>query len=252
MISAPNRSVALSGSVESCILQLGIAAVSTSWPDGAACDTIGRELTAASTAVLDIPDRIAVLRAKSSLKICAALECPRLPALGIVKRSDGFLSRDNNSITILTAESIAEQLQQFQHQDEELTRINREATKDDDKSDPQETIKKKNSQNPKISMDNSSAVTELLKPASIDNPSFNENVTNKPIVENNASLDGSVKQAFNSKESEKEKQLVDELEDSKPSAKMYRQTLLERHDHDEEDENDLPMIVDCGPDEEDM
>jgi hypothetical protein len=257
MLSAQNRSAALFGSVESNILQLGIAAVSTSWPDGAACDTIAKELKTASRAVLDGPDKSEVLTAKFSLKICAALECPRLPALGIVKRSDGFLSPDKNSITVHTAESIAEQLQQFQHQDEELTRVNTEAVKHDDKDDPQELVTRKISKKSKDStidekrMKNPMTVTDQHEPASIENPSSIENVTNFSSFAKVASLDELATNSCISKDSAEKKPFMDDLEDSKPPAKVYPQPPFECNDH-EEEESEFPMIVDCGPDEEDM
>jgi hypothetical protein len=98
------------GRVQASILNLGAAIVVTPWPDGAASAS-SLVVQTVARASLQSGHTDVVVAATSALQVCAALSCPRVPALHVVTRAPSDESAQRGTPRIVTASDMAAQLE---------------------------------------------------------------------------------------------------------------------------------------------
>jgi hypothetical protein len=213
-----NQPITSFAEVKAAILHFGVAAVCTPWQDGAT-SSIAIELTSAAQISLQATDGIVVTAATMALNVCQGLTCNRVPPLQVVTRSNDFHS--NRISNVVTSETIEEKIH--------LSRNEVDKSKIVAVIDQTETTEsKKPKSDNKYTVGNSSPV--LTTSGVVD-----AEVTSTPEIQIKSIKKFDIVTVPNNKTQSQ----VDTEQDSKP--------ILDTMDDD-----GFPMIIDCGPDEDDL
>lgn len=231
------------GIVKAAILALGVAASCTPWQDGAASSTT-KDLKKLARACLQDGDPTVAFTATSALRVSDALDCPRVPALNVVTRSDTFMSSIRPS-NIVAADTMVYKLQSAR---DEIERMNN--NEDYQKSEGEANLPKKTkfshlySQKPlspeavlesaiKETLDVTCPRNKLVEKQSLP---VSSNEMLKPI------------QAFSEERTGTGDDVAASTVEVAAAVLNDAAGLASQEDM---DEDYFPMIVDCGPDEDD-
>jgi hypothetical protein len=218
-----NQPVSSYGDVKASVINLGIAAMCTPWQDGAA-SSIHSDLMVVAKSCLHDPNDSVAWAATAALNVGTTLRCPRVPALHVVTRSNHFLGSDQSSNTIIAADTFEDKLQTARAEVEKM-----KAKVDLDALEMKAPKRAKSIQ------------VDMVLKESIDIPVMADIVPPSDI--HNTKVDDTVDQASSITLSQQE--LLHTCDDM-PTDSTEKSSPLENMDDD-----DFPVIVDCGPDEED-
>ena len=223
------------GEIKCSILQLGIAVLCTPWQDGAASTIAAEFISAAQSCVQDSNEAV-VATAVASLNVCNAIHCSRLPPMQIITRPNNFLSDYASSSTAITAETMEDKLRSTREEVNRAKAISDEKAKANvlkkAKSDRAANQTHLNIAGPTGSASNTRAIMQLAP--LVDNPklSHGDVRVEQPQLVQQQIADAFPGDPFDAKQNESSSFLLDPTPNT---------------DVDE----DFPMIVDCGPDEDD-
>lgn len=218
--------------VKTSILTLGSLSVCTPWQDGAA-SCIAGQLKKVARACQQDRESSVVLVATSALRVCDALDCPRVPAMNVVTRSDAFLTSGRLSTTI-TAEAMVDKLQAARDDIERMKTM-----VDSEKSEAQATPPKK----PEVSLLDPQVSKDVVAPAvEMTILAVNRNDEKRLILENVSSPQDHGEPMSD--------EGIGDCAGNAPSNAFDNGCDLDIAPMDEDDD-DFPVIVDCGPDEDD-
>jgi hypothetical protein len=162
------------------------------------------------------------MAASSAVSVCDALDCPRVPALNCVTRTDAFTHSDRAASKTFTVNLLTEKLKSAKEETERI-RAREEAVKCDVQ---QSNLQKK----AKISIPETQQKTGEVLPGNDDDSQSKvvvgkQSAPSPPIATDDARMNVVTKQMDNSDD-------------------------VAHNDTDEDD--DFPTIVDCGPDADDV
>jgi hypothetical protein len=222
------------GEMKCSILQLGIAVLCTPWQDGAT-STIASEFVSAAQSCVQDSNETVVATAVALLNVCSALYCSRLPPLNVITRPNNFLS--DYASTAITAENIEDKLRSTR---EEMNRV---------KSNSVEKAKASESKKEKSDVTANKTKT-ALEGSTI--PKSDSTIHSLPVVDDDKMLPGNLLL-----EKESSQQVQDQPSDSRPRDTVFaklQESLTEPFDSNMKTDvdDDFPVIVDCGPDEDDV
>jgi hypothetical protein len=236
------------GSVQASILNLGTAIVVTPWPDGAASAS-SLVVQTVARASLQSGHADVVAAATNALQVCAALSCPRVPALHVVTRAQSDASVQPGTPSIVTASGMAAQL--------DVCRAEIERVKAAAAATAQEqalSASSKRNQSSKAAKTNDAAVQSqatraasdheilpeqentTLSPTHLPNPDYNLTVPTNATTGTGISGQGDVFYEI----------VRGKVADHPPDVPMPDAQA------NVDDDFDFPPIVDCPPDEDDV
>jgi hypothetical protein len=222
------RTLSTFGHVRASFLLFSTSCVGTPWSDGAASSITNDLMTVARSCQQD-PEAAVLQAANSAIQLCEAFTFPRVPALTVVTRSSSTLSTPpaeamQKELADVSSEIDARRAEELR-MEEENERKKREEP-------PSRQEKKK----PKIDKRVSKPTPEL-KASEIIAP---------PVGDGGKSEEGKAEDDKNDKASP-------DVENKAPVHE--KESLMETEGQPEDDDGsdeDFPMIVDCGPDDDDV
>jgi hypothetical protein len=218
-----NQPVISFGPVRATILDLASACLRTPWQDGTRSSI--ELLTLARSQQLDRHDAVRAA-ATSALQLCHALDCPRVPALNVVTRSNAF-TEDLVSSRAWSAQMMDTKLQK-------AAAIIDRATENSNEQPPEPIkIPTKKATTQKSSVPASPLLAMNAEAETVPK----ESPCRKPVE-----VAQSEEPQFESTTEDMSEKIVSH------GSIVVEETLLEQ---DQEEDPDFPMIVDCGPDHED-
>ena len=224
------------GEVKTSMIQLGIAVTCTPWQDGAA-STIATELISAAQSCAHDSDELVVTAATAALNVCTALHCSRVPPLQIITRSNDFLGENTSSSTVITAGTIEDKLRSTRNELNRLNAISHEKTTASLAKKSKTIVPVTSNQVPLeiasngATTKNSKAIVQPLLMVDDGEMLLAEDSAEKVVVTSLLSDDIQESDTVNASKTESSSLLPDPATNA--------------------DDEDFPMIVDCGPDEDD-
>ena len=224
------------GEVKTSMIQLGIAVTCTPWQDGAA-STIATELISAAQSCAHDSDELVVTAATAALNVCTALHCSRVPPLQIITRSNDFLGENTSSSTVITAGTIEDKLRSTRNELNRLNAISHEKTTASLAKKSKTIVPVTSNQVPLeiasngATTKNSKAIVQPLLMVDDGVMLLAEDSAEKVVVTSLLSDDIQESDTVNASKTESSSLLPDPATNA--------------------DDEDFPMIVDCGPDEDD-
>ena len=226
------------GEIKCSILQLGMAVLCTPWQDGAA-STIATELmSAAQSCVQDSNDTV-VSTAVASLNVCSSLHCSRLPPLHIITRPNNFLSDNTSASTAVSAENIEDKLRSTRDE------MNRAKAISEDKAKANASKKSKSDPTTNqmhLKKDSTGTATKNYIAVVQSIPKIEDTKVSR--IDNSQPVEKTVSQPM--------PQPDDEISDDPVVAKQSEpSSIISVPNVTTDVDEDFPMIIDCGPDEDD-
>jgi hypothetical protein len=212
------------GVVKGSFLRAGIAAVCNPWQDGASSALQGELMSAAKSCLQD-SDSAVMETAISAVRLCHVVSCPRAPPLNVVTRASGFFDDEHSSYG-LTADTIFDKMAE--------ARAEIELAKASSQTDVDE-VDMKAPKRPRAVPAISKALESIKATSSTE---VIVDATSSRVEESASREEGGTR-------------LIAEQLPEAATTETNNATISWTASVPNQDDDSFPMIVDCGPDEDD-